>query len=230
MITAALIADGHVSRGYLGATIQNLTPDLASSVGLEGRKGALIAELAPNGPAQRAGLHQGDVVLALDGRPLAGSTDLTRQVALIRCGRPFTLTIRRDGHEQQVPIVAGLRPSEQQLAQAGTPNADCEEDGHKGHAASLGMAFGPLNANSHVRTGDPFGVVVERVDPGSEAAEQGLQPGVVVFRIGDQDVRTSADVTNAVAAARRAGRGSILLGVRADGRTAFLALKLTREG
>ena len=234
-VTRQLIAQGHVARGYLGATIQDLTPELADSVGLGGRKGAVVAELVPSGPGARAGLRQGDVVLALDGRPLTSSTDLTRKVALTASGQGFDLDLYRDGRLQHAHVVSGTRPSDPQLAAADAPGSKGAQDPQGATGASiLGMKLGVLDDASRRRYGlgedvGP-GAVVQGVEDGSEAAEKGLQRGVVVFRAGDRQVRSPADLQGAVARARTEGRSSLLLGVRTGGRSAFLALKLKGQG
>ncbi|MGC1304579.1 MAG: trypsin-like peptidase domain-containing protein, partial [Caulobacteraceae bacterium] len=229
-VTRQLIAQGKVSRGYLGATIQDLTPDIADSLGLPGRKGGLLTEIVPAGPAARAGLKSGDVVLMVDAHALTSSTDLTRRVAMTITGQSFDLGFYRDGQIRHVSVVSGRRPSEQQLARADGAPADQPPES-AGSASALGMTFGAIDDATRRRygLGDKDGVVVERVDDGSEAAEKGLQRGVVVFRAGERLVHAPTDIQGAVAQARKQGRGRILLGVQAGGRSAFLALKLKGE-
>lgn len=231
-VTHQLIDRGSVTRGYLGATIQDLAPEIADSLALVGRKGAVIAELAPAGPAARAGLRQGDVVVALDGRPLASSTDLTRRVALSAVGQSLTLDIVREGRAETLRVVSGARPSDQQLASAEVPaGGEADKPSFANGVSSLGMTFGALDEASRRRYGldDRSGAVIDRVEADSEAALKGLQQGIVVFRAGDRAVHAPADIKDAVASARQEGRDSILLGVRVGRRTAFLALKLTRQ-
>ena len=231
-VSGQLIAHGHVSRGYLGATVQNLTPELAKGFGLPDRKGAVVAELAPGGPASKVGLEAGDVLTAFDGAPLTSSTDLTRDVARTVPGQVFTLALYRGGRPMQVRVTAALRPSDQQLAaNDDTASGDDGASAHAGpNAPVLGMTLGALDAQTRRRYGldAPGGVVVEAVQPDSEAADQGLKQGMVVFRAGDRAVHGASDVRDAVAETRRQGREDLLLGVRIDGRNAFLALKLDR--
>ncbi len=229
-VTRQLIAQGRVSRGYLGATIQTLTPEMAESVGLAGRKGAVVAEVAPVGPAERAGLKTGDVLVAFNGRPLASSTDLTRHVAATVAGQSFELGLYRGGRPLSVRIAAGLRPSEQQLARGDSPAG---QDGEGGPAARhdapvLGLTLGALDARTRRLYGldETGGALVERVAPDSEAAGKGVQQGMVVVRAGDRPVHAPADIQGALDEARRQGRTALLLGVRTGGHTAFLTLKL----
>ena len=116
-VTKSLIANGKVVRGYIGATVQQVTPDIAESLGLKkGAKGALVAELTPGGPAARAGLEPGDLVTRIGDHEVLSNGDLTRQVALVQVGQDLRLQVLRDGKPLQITIRAGERPSEDKLA------------------------------------------------------------------------------------------------------------------
>src|SRR5579859_3530756 len=115
-ITKQLISGGKVLRGYLGATIQNVTPEIAESMGMKGRKGALVAELVPGGPADKGGVQPGDVVVELNGHPVSSSVELTRMVALSHTGDMLHLSVVRDGKSRALDVRSGTRPSEAQLA------------------------------------------------------------------------------------------------------------------
>ncbi len=233
-ITKQLIAGGKITRGYLGATIQNVTPDIAESLGIPGKKGALVAQLVPNGPAQRGGVQGGDVIVELNGHDVGSSTELTRMVALSHAGDPLRVTLLRGGKLMTLNVRSGVRPTEAQLASndngqqdgaGGAPNVD-----HSAHPSVLGMTFGPTDdAGMHNKLGLPAdikGAAVLSVKGSSDAKEKGLQAGDVVVRAGDRSVRGPSDIPAAVADARHAGRSSILLGVWRDGRTTFVAIKL----
>src|SRR5215469_12736103 len=96
-VTKQLIASGHITRGYIGATIQSLTPELADSLGVKSVKGAVVSQLVDGGPAAHAGLGAGDVVVGVDGRAISSASDLTRQVALAKPGDTIRLAVLRDG-------------------------------------------------------------------------------------------------------------------------------------
>ncbi len=218
-VVRQLIAGGSIVRGYIGATIQNLTPEIADSLGLKGRKGALVAEVTPGGPSDRAGLMSGDVVLALNGRPLASSSDLTRRVAQARQGELLRLEVWRDGRTRTVEVRAGRRPAD--LDGAGAPAAP--ED------TALGLTVAPLDAATRQRYGLPpsrTGVVVLSVAPGSEAADKGLRAGDLIDRIGERPVRTPEDLRQAVAEARAQHRPAILARITREGRSLFVPLKV----
>ena len=233
-ITKQLISGGKITRGYLGATIQNVTPELADSMGISGRKGALVADLVPGGPAQKAGVMPGDVVESLNGHDVNSSTELTRLVAQSRTGDTLHLAVLRDGKVRTVDVHSGLRPSEAQLARA--QSGEDDSAGPDASAApqpktprTLGMMLGALDDSTRSHLGLPDtvrGAVVLGVKGSSDAGEKGLKAGDVIVMAGDRNVAKPSDVTEAVAAAKKDGRSSIRLGVRRDGHTSFLPIKL----
>jgi serine protease Do len=233
-ITKQLISGGKITRGYLGATIQNVTPDIADSLGIPGKKGALVAQLVHGGPAEKAGVQGGDVIVEINGHGVGTSTELTRLVAMSHTGDALRVTLLRNGKLMNLNVKSGVRPAESQLAS----NDNSQQDGagappdasHAQHPNVLGMTFGPADdAGMHNRLGLPAdikGAEVLSVKGSSDAKEKGLQAGDVVVRAGDRSVRGPSDIPAAVADARHAGRSSILLGVYRDGRTTFVAIKL----
>jgi len=233
-ITKQLISGGKITRGYLGATIQNVTPELADSMGISGRKGALVADLVPGGPAQKAGVQPGDVVEALNGHDVGSSTELTRMVAQSHSGDILHLSILRGGKVRDVDVSSGVRPSEAQLAKAENGGDDSAgPDSGSAPAAktprTLGMMLGALDGDTRSHLGLPdtvHGAVVLGVRSSSDAGEKGLKAGDVIVMAGDRNVTAPGDVTAAVDAAKKDGRTSIRLGVRRDGHTSFLPIKL----
>jgi len=236
-VTKQLIAKGHITRGYIGATIETLSDDLAESWGLQGRKGAQVTDVVPNGPAQKAGLQSGDVVVAVNGVPVKSNTEMTREVAKSQAGEVIHLDVYRDGKERTVDITSGTRPSEQSLAQNGG-NGDDQDNGggapdHPAVVgpAVLGMQLAPLNADTRGQFNIPEsikgGVVVQSVKGTSDAGDKGLQRGDVIVQAGDKEVASAGDVAAAVDAWKKAGRTSIPLAVRRAGNTtAFVAIKI----
>jgi serine protease Do len=119
-VTKSLIGSGKVVRGYIGATVQPVTAEIAESLGVKGEKGALVADLTPGGPAARAGLQTGDLVTRIDGHEVLSNADLTRHVGLALVGQDIHLDVLRDGQTRQITIRAGERPAEDKLAQNDT--------------------------------------------------------------------------------------------------------------
>jgi len=231
-VTKQLISGRAIQRGYIGATIQNFTAEMAEAQGMGEQRGAIISDLAPGGPSQRAGLAPGDVIVGINGRPVKTSSELTREVAKARPGDSLRVDIIRDGKRRTVEIKSGTRPSEKELAQ----NNDQSNQGGggsgqpKGQAPSvLGLSLAPLDDATRRQLGVPAtvrGAAVLGVDASSDAGQKGLRRGDVIVRAGDTQVNSAAEVTAAVQAAKRAKRTSVLVGVFRSGRTLFLPLKV----
>ncbi|HEY3812258.1 MAG TPA: Do family serine endopeptidase [Caulobacteraceae bacterium] len=218
-VTNQLIRDGKVVRGYIGATVQEVTPDIADSLGLTQPHGALVAELSPGGPSARAGLRTGDLILKLDGRDVKSSEDLTRQVGLVRAGDVIRLTVVRDGREQEIDVRSGVRPDEQQLAANDQYGGDGQAQGDGQSASVLGMRLEP----------DPQGgVAIDGVKSDSDAAEKGLSRGDVIVMAGGLRTATPQDLSAAVAKTRQEGRKAVLLRVKHGGQTVFVPLSVSK--
>ncbi|HWE44838.1 MAG TPA: Do family serine endopeptidase [Caulobacteraceae bacterium] len=217
-VTSQLIHDGKVVRGYIGATVQEVTPDIADSLGLSQPAGALVAELTPGGPSDRAGLKTGDLILKLDGREVKSSEDLTRQVGLVRAGDVIRLTVVRDGRQQEIDVRSGVRPDEQQLAANDRGANGAQAPGDNQSASVLGMRLEP----------DPQGgVAIDGVKSDSDAAEKGLSRGDVIVMAGGLRTATPQDLASAVAKTKQAGRKDVLLRVKHGGQTVFVPLSVT---
>jgi serine protease Do len=234
-ITKQLIQGGRVTRGYMGATIQNVTPEIADSLGIPGKKGALVAEIVPGGPASKAGLQPGDVVLALNGQPVASNSELTRMVAAVKTGDVMHLTVLRAGQNRTIDIRSGVRPSEKDLAKADNDNSDDSDNNASPQTpqavrpSALGMSYGALDEAARRRytiPADVRGVVIESVTPASDAGKKGVRRGDVVVRAGDRVAAGPADVIAAVDQAKREKRPSVLLQIYHGGRNAFVAIKI----
>jgi serine protease Do len=211
-ITKQLIEHGKVVRGYIGATIQDVTPDIAESLGLPPREGALVADVTPDGPSQRSGLQSGDLVLKVDGRPITSASDVTRQVALARAGDTIHLDIRRDGVARELSVRSGTRPSDLNLAEN-----DGANEGPAAPAGGLGLLVAPQQGG---------GVRVQRVLPGSTAADRGLRPGDIIERVGAHSVNSATDIGAAVADARLTKRKAVLVRLSRGGQHLFVPLEI----
>ncbi len=235
-ITKQLMAGHTITRGYLGATIQNLNDEMAGAFGLSGRKGAVVAELVPGGPADRAGVKPGDVVVAVDGHVVTTSTEMTREVAQAHAGDTIRLDLFRDGKEMTVAVRSGTRPSAAVLAENGGlgPDDQNPEGAPSGARATpipqvLGMSLAPISPATRQQfsiADDVHGVVVDAVRGSSDAGEKGLRRGDVIVRAGDREVAGAGDVSAAVSAWKKAGRQSIPLAVNRGGRTIFVPIKI----
>ena len=179
---------GRVTRGWLGVSIQPLTPELARSFGSKDAKGVLINEVMPESPAAKAGIKPGDILLEFDGRSMDGTGDLQRAVGFFSPDRTAKVKILRDQAEKLVEVKVGQAPDERQAAQQQRPGG--------GRARSmLGLEVRPVTPEIarqlNLRSTD--GVIVYRVEDGTAAAEAGVQRGDVVKQLNGQIIRTMAD-------------------------------------
>ena len=137
-VTKQLISGGKIQRGYIGATIQNFTPEMAEAQGLGAQKGAIVSDLVPGGPSAKGGLIPGDVVVGINGVPVKTSSELTREVAKASPGDTLKLDVIREGKHRPVEIRSGTRPSEKELASNdNTPGGGKRGAPPAGHAASV---------------------------------------------------------------------------------------------
>jgi len=224
-VVAQLEAHGHVARGWMGVEIQSITPEMATSMGMKEPKGAIIASVVPDGPAAKAGLRQGDVVMAINGKAVEDSRDLSRRVASLVAGTSATLTVNRDGKVQEITTRIAPR-KEEKVASAGgaapgVPTASTAE------AMGLGLSLVTPEARRAYNLDDnQQGVLITKVDPESDAADKGLQPGDVVMSVSNRSVRTPQDVQKTIAEAQSAGRKTVLLLVATSAGSRFIAVDI----
>jgi serine protease Do len=210
-----LVAKGEVIRGYLGVNIQSVTPDLADAMKLEVRRGALVADVVSGGPADRAGIRRGDVIVSYDGKKVEDSHDLPNAVAATPVDKEVTVTVVRGGKERDIVAKIGkLEPEE----------AAGEESRLPAHG-KWGLQLQDLNPQIARQLGlkSDHGVVVVNVQPGSPADEASIQPGDVILEVNRQPVKSAKEVKEEVG---KVGEGkSLLLLVQRDQGSRYVALK-----
>lgn len=175
-----LEAKGEVTRGYLGVQVQAITPELAKSLNLKDTKGALVGGVTKGGPAEAAGVKQGDVIVGFDGKEIAEVHNLPPLVAATPVGKEVALMVLRDGKEQILKVKVGQMPGER--AQASGPEEQAQ--------GKWGLALRDLDARTAQRLGlNPGdGVLVVAVQPGSAADRAGLRPGDVIQEVNRKKV------------------------------------------
>ncbi len=180
-----LIESGRVVRGFLGVNIQDVTPELARSFGLETTHGSLVTRVVEGSPADQAGLQTEDFVVAIDGEPIDNTNELRIRVAGMRPGTEHQFTVIRDGEELTVPVTIGER--QEQVAQGAT------QPDRQGQAVAdrYGLTVQTLTDALAQRFGydeGTRGVLIAAVEPGSDAADSGLRPGMLIRRVNRTEV------------------------------------------
>jgi len=207
---------GTVTRGYIGVQIQPVTGDIADGLGLKEPKGALVASLASDSPAGKAGVKAGDAILSVNGQSVADARELSRTVAGTKPGEKVKLAVWRDGQERMIEVTIAKYPAEK-VASAAPAS---EETGSAG--PRLGLSLAPASEAGH----GGKGVAIMRVEPDSPAAEKGLKPGDVITLAAGKSVSTPDDVRKAVADAKKEGRKAVLLEIQRNGTSRFVAVPL----
>ncbi len=227
-VVAQLEAQGKVSRGWLGVQIQEVTPAIAASLGLKGEQGALVAALSPNSPSARAGVKQGDVILAFNGGAIRELRDLPRLVAAAAPGSSATLALWRGGQSIELRTTIGDMPENPRVASAsgGAP----EDEAGRAEALGLHLATVTNELRRELRIGkDVAGAVVTRVDQGSLADTLGLARGDIVMSIDQHPVQNAQDAAKLLKDAAASPRKSALLLVNRRGATRYIGLVLGRN-
>jgi serine protease Do len=211
-IAAQLQDKGHVTRGWLGVNIQELTPELAQSFGLKEKKGALIAQVVSGSPAEKAGIEPGDIILEFDGQVVSDSKDLPRIVASTPVGKMVSVKLSREGKAMDRMLKVG--EMDEKVARAEIPSS------HK----SLGIAVQDLTPEIARGLGlkQATGVVVTRVEPGSPAAEAGLQTGDVIREVNRKPVKNADAFVEMLKKSQ--GRGTVLLSIQRGENHLFAAV------
>ncbi|HEX4263381.1 MAG TPA: DegQ family serine endoprotease [Verrucomicrobiae bacterium] len=188
-VMEGLVKNGHVTRGYLGVMIQSVTPALADEFKLKDNKGALISDVVHDGPADKAGLKNGDVVIDFNGQPVVDSRRLQLSVAGTAPGTKVPLEILRDGEKKSLEVTVKQLPGTDELA-----NADASDNSDTG--TLNGVEVADLDQRAHQQFNVPKdvkGAVVTQVAPGSAAAEAGLKSGDVIQEIDRKPVKSAED-------------------------------------
>jgi serine protease Do len=205
---------GRVIRGWLGVAVQDVTPAMAAALGLKTQGGALLGDVTEGSPAAKAGLARGDVVVDVDGKPVADSRSLRLHIAEASPGTKVVMGVLHNGARRDVTATLGEMPSEERKPPGGAPPA----------AGALGILLAPLTPDLARRLDVPegtSGAVITEVQPGSRGAEVGLRAGDVIQEIDKAPVRSPEDVKKALG--KDGTRTHLLLVVR-EGTTHYVAV------
>lgn len=218
---------GTIHRGWMGVKIENVTDELANSIGLGKARGALISDVTKNGPADAAGLQPGDVVVRYDGKEIDEMRKLPRYVADTKTGAKVEMVYWRKGKEIPTQVVVG------QLPEVKGPTATKAEnespDATRKDALILGMQLIPLSKELIAQLSlapNTKGVIVEALERNGEAAKRGILPGDVILEVNQMPVDSTAAVERAVAAAKKTGRDFVLVRLARKDEAFFATLAL----
>ncbi|AQS42032.1 MAG: Protease Do [Candidatus Tokpelaia hoelldobleri] len=216
-VVRQLIDKGSVERGWLGVQIQAVTKEIAESLGLKDSRGALVAD-PMDGPAAKAGVKAGDVIIAVNGETVSDARDLARRIGTIKPDETVALGIWRNGRQENIKVKLTAMPAKINGA------ADENSPSTQGQADALddyGITVTPSENGK--------GVVVTDVDPDSDAAENGLRPGDVILRVNGREIAKTADISTAMEEAVKQGRNAVLLQVETNGQTHFVPIPIRRK-
>jgi len=224
-------ADHTVHRGWLGVRIQAVTDEIAESLGLDKARGALVASVNDNGPAQIAGIQPGDVILDFDGKDVSDMRRLPRLVAETPVDKSVPVTLWRKHAETTVRVKVGrLAESNQQASAETAPQKPAPST--NAVVKTLGMTLSgitPALKDKYSLGDDTKGVVVVDVAKDSSAADKGFEPGDVIMEAAQEEVKNPQDFVSRVAEAKKSGRKSILVLVQRQGDLRFVALRVDQS-
>ena len=222
-----LIEFGQTRRGWLGVYIQEVTLDIAESLGLDNDIGALISSVNENGPAAIGGIQPGDVIVKFDGKPIEKMRDLPRIVAETDIGAKVKVEFFRQGKRETVTVTLGeLEKAELAGGIDNGPNQSGDFS-----FGSLGFTVTNLSAAlaEELGLGDAQGVVVREVVPGSPAAEKGLAVGDILRRYGQRPIDDAASLAEDIKKAEQANRSGVLLLIEREGRERFIQISFAKK-
>ena len=215
-----LLKTGKVRRGMLGVTIQSVDADMASSLNLPAARGSIVTSVETSGPADRAGLKRGDVITAINKQPVIDNNSLRNLVASMAPGSTAEVTAIRNGREQNFQVALAELPEKRQ--------PESEESSSSGGGTSnekFGLTLQPLTAETASRYGldtDDQGLLVTKIDPGSDAADAGIRQGDLVQEVNRQPVRTLAEFNSAI---QRSGARPALVLIKRRNAVTYVTLK-----
>jgi serine protease Do len=217
----------------LGVQIQTVTPEIAESLQLPAAKGALVTTVTPGGPAEQAGIRQGDVILSFNGQDVDAMRQLPRLVADTPIGQQAPVVVQRGRQTETVQVNVGDMEQAQEAASSGVPAEEPQDQSAAiPTAETLGLTLAPLNEATRETFNIPEtvqGVVVTEATANSPAAATGIAPGDVIVEVGQEPVQQPDQVTSRIDQARQAGRKNVLILLSRQGELLFIPVPLERN-
>ena len=218
-VAEQLVAHGEVRRAWLGVTLAELTPELAEGFGIRGDRGVVIQEVAPDQPAQRAGIRRNDVIVEFEGQPVADVQKFRLKVADMPIGKKVNLVVLRDGKRVPLTLTLGARPDAQLAQNSGIP------DDAPASERLAGIRVREMRSSERTAS-DAGGVVITDVERGSAAEEAGLEANDIVEEVNRKPVSSTSDFAAQLGAAKNAGKKHAVLLVRRGDRTTYVPVRL----
>ncbi|HVB85666.1 MAG TPA: DegQ family serine endoprotease [Candidatus Dormibacteraeota bacterium] len=215
-----ILAHGKVIRGYLGVYISTVSPELAKQFNYSGNSGVLVNDVTAGTPGAKAGLKRGDIITAVNGEPVDTGNQLQLQISQSSPGTTVKLTVWRDGKTQEIPVILGTLPEN-----AGQNNNNNNEQGQQGPGVMKGVQVENLTPSISNQLNLPSttrGVVVDSVDPNSDAAAAGVQQGDVIQEVNHKPVSNVQEYQQALSAA---GNQAVLLLINHQGITNYVVVQ-----
>jgi serine protease Do len=217
--SAVLVLDqlkqyGETRRGWLGVHVQNVTEEIAVSLGLAEPNGALVAKVSPGSPAAAAGIQPSDVIVKFNGESIENMRSLPRAVAATAIGKSVSVELLRKGETKSFSVTIGRLPEDEEGAVPAKGEEKILPEAEPEREDLLGLSLAPLTDDLRKRYGigaSIEGVVVVDVKPNSPAAEKDVKPGDVIVEVTQEKVRQPQDVKTRLSAVRKSGRRSVLL-------------------
>ncbi len=205
-VMESLIASGKVSRGWLGISIQNIPEDALSTLGLKSQEGTIVSEVHEDTPAQKAGVQTGDVIVAVNGKPIKDRDDLMNTIAATDPGKPVALKVVREKKEVTISVTLGERPPMERLAAMGGREESASAQG-------LGIEVQDLTPDLAEQFGyrGQAGVVITGIAEDSPAAEAGLREGDLIKSVGQSPVKNAAEFRRALSTLKPGGTALLLI-------------------
>jgi serine protease Do len=220
---------GQTRRGWLGVKIQQVTPDIAESLGLKTAGGAMVAGVNDGGPADQAKIRNGDIILKFNNQEVKEMHNLPRIVAETPIGQEVPITVWREGHETTVQAKVGELPDDQKQVAA----VDSKAPAKPTELSGLGLKLAPIDkeARDKFQLGDDQkGVVITDVAPSGPASERGLKPGDVIVEVQQQAVNSPSDVQSRLESVRKQNRKSVLMLIQSQDGKRWVPLPLSEAG
>lgn len=229
-VISQLKEHGEVKRGWIGIKIQPNTPEIADSLGISANQGVVVSGVTEQGPAQKAGLQAGDIVLSFNRQPIDNTKNLSRLIAETKIGTPAPIEIWRSGQKQTLTVPIELMPEETPLSAAKETASDAAETPDNGESLNI-IGFtvkeiSPELAERYKLAPSTSGVVVTDILPNSDASRKGIKIGDIIVKIDKRNIIGESAFHEYVNDARRENNRPVLLAIQGQEALHFVAVKL----